>query len=122
MSEKFKVEAKFKVGQLLTLRSAVEPFPLGFPVRMIVIERKFQNCPAGVQVWYCCRMTNEEGVTNTADFNEVELCEYPPEQVALGANIFERLEGLENQQRQMRRQISEFQMTVASKDWKKPEA
>ena len=47
------------------------------PVRMLVVERRYQECPGGVQLEYVCRrMSLGMPADHLAIFNEVELETY----------------------------------------------
>lgn len=73
---------KYEVQQFLKLRS---DNPLGDDGNCAyqVIERHFQECPAGVQIWYTCRghhkKFRERSVTiQLVKFNEIELEAFKP--------------------------------------------
>lgn len=72
---------RFKVGDIVTLRASVHPFPLQHAVpRICIVQRMTVTCTAGTQMVYEGRVITAGGIgQGYVQFNEVELCEIPEE-------------------------------------------
>ena len=49
------------------------------PIRLFILERRSQECIAGIQRHYFCRYWTPEGFKSDV-FNEIELARYPDEE------------------------------------------
>lgn len=87
----------FQIGDFVTVKASAEELTLikaqlteaeiklhksqgrfPMPIRLIVLERRLQECPGGSQKHYLCRYWTREGF-KTEFFNEIELAAYPEE-------------------------------------------
>lgn len=72
----------YRIGDTLTHRASLVEPACRKPQRLFVVERRYQECPGGVQRHYCCRLVSSD-YSNAIKpdfmlFNEEELCPLPP--------------------------------------------